>query len=75
MDDSFVGKTFKQMKNKSNNICVGDLLKSRSGRDLYVVISERTTVSGKRELLLSGHLYHIWDLIVEKEFILLSEKE
>lgn len=57
------------------SIQVGDLLKSKVGKELRIVVSERTTKSGKRELLLSGYVYHILDLIVEKEFILLSKKE
>lgn len=54
---------------------VGDLLMSKVGKDLRVVVSERKTKSGKRELLLSGYVYHILDLIVEKEFILLSKNK
>lgn len=57
------------------SIKVGDLIKSKVSDELRVVVSERTTKSGKRELLLSGYLYHILDLIVEKEFILLSKKD
>ena len=54
------------------SIKVGDLVRSKTQDEIRIVVSERITKSGKRELLLSGYVYHILDRIVEKEFVLLS---
>ena len=76
MDDNPHDRHDKSMNTKNRSkIIIGDLLRSRAGKDLYLVISERITSCGNRELKLSGHLYYIWDRIVEKEFVLLNNKE
>tara|TARA_R100000315_G_C5221950_1_gene133611 strand:- start:818 stop:1012 length:195 start_codon:yes stop_codon:yes gene_type:complete len=57
----------------SKNLQVGDLIKNRFSGDVRIVVSERFTKAGHRELMLSGENYYVYAITIERNFLLLNK--